>query len=299
MTRRITDQAVVLGERKSLVGIVTQPAGSAPRPDVPAVVILNTGIVHRVGHQRMYVTLARALAAAGHTVLRFDFSGIGDSLSRADGLPPLASCLAEIREVLDWLESARQVRRVVLVGLCSGADHALLYTSADSRVVGMVLIDPSIPPTPRYYLHYFARRLFRWRSWLSVASGRGRLAGILKRRFPRMLALAPGDDRVAVAADNPESRSSLHQAYRGVISAGAEILAVLTAAQDGRQSYREQLLDAFPDIPFGRQLRLEFFGDCDHLFTAEAARTRLVRLIEDWVASAPFRGAAVAAGEVA
>ena len=47
------EQAVLLG-RHSLVGIVTRPP-PARQKDEPVVVILNTGIVHRVGHHRMYV----------------------------------------------------------------------------------------------------------------------------------------------------------------------------------------------------------------------------------------------------
>ncbi len=97
------------------MGIIAQ--GAAARPtDRPAAVILNAGIVHRVGPNRMFVTLARRLAAAGTFVLRFDLSGIGDSETRNDGLAPFDSSLADIREVLDMLESTRQIRRVVLAG---------------------------------------------------------------------------------------------------------------------------------------------------------------------------------------
>src|SRR5208337_1020254 len=80
-----------------LVGIVTQPVDYEPE-DRPVFVILNTGIIHRVGHHRMYVSLARALARLGYQVLRFDLSGIGDSESREDGLSLLDGALADVRE---------------------------------------------------------------------------------------------------------------------------------------------------------------------------------------------------------
>ena len=101
---QVSEQAIMFGQNKSLVGIATQ-ATAKSETSPPAIVILNTGIIHRIGHNRMYVALSRTLAAAGYTVLRFDLSGIGDSESRPEGLTPLASSLADIREALDWLET--------------------------------------------------------------------------------------------------------------------------------------------------------------------------------------------------
>src|ERR1700761_3289628 len=104
MTQKFSEQVVRLGKHRSLVGIMARTAVPGERITV---VILNTGIAHRVGHHRMFVTLARLLAREGFSVLRFDFSGIGDSEPRLDNLPPLASSLADLHEVLDWLERER------------------------------------------------------------------------------------------------------------------------------------------------------------------------------------------------
>jgi pimeloyl-ACP methyl ester carboxylesterase len=130
----------------------------------PAVVILNTGIAHRVGHHRMYVTMARELAALGHLAFRFDFSGIGPSASWGDGLSPIEAHQADLSEALDWLTASYDVKEVVLIGLCSGADIALSYGHSDKRVVGLVLLDPT--PTVRFYAHYISRRLTPLRSWV-------------------------------------------------------------------------------------------------------------------------------------
>ena len=72
MTLRISEQAVLLGQRQSLVGVLARAVAETPA-DGPTVVILNTGIIHRVGHHRMFVTMSRALANVGYAVLRFDF----------------------------------------------------------------------------------------------------------------------------------------------------------------------------------------------------------------------------------
>src|SRR6185437_674375 len=180
MNQKISEQAVLFGARASLVGIVAK-AASAASPVRPAIVILNTGIIHRVGHHRMFVSMSRALAALGYTVLRFDFSGIGDSDPRDDGLSPVDACMAEIREAVDWLARDGTASRMILVGLCSGADHAVLYGHTDPRIVGLVLMDPYIPPTLRYYVHFIGRRLRQGSSWFNVLSGRSRTLRMLIR----------------------------------------------------------------------------------------------------------------------
>jgi pimeloyl-ACP methyl ester carboxylesterase len=287
---KLSEQAVLLGERKSMAGIFTQAAGTAAPADNIALVILNSGIIHRVGHHRMYVTFSRALAAEGYTVLRFDLSGLGDSENRADGLPPLESSLADLKEVLDWLETIKHAKRMILIGLCSGADSAVLYATTDPRVVGLVLMDPLIPPTPRYIRDYLRRRVFKFRSWLNVAFGPSRVRRMLIERLVGALAKnwQPRNPTLA----HPNTRSQLERIYRTSVDRGVQFLVVLTGDHP-RQTYAEQLLEAFPNVPFFDHLRLEFFDDSDHSFTSEAARGRLLRLILDWLRETNFRHAAM------
>jgi hypothetical protein len=52
-----------------------------------------------------------------------------------------------------------------------------------------------------------------------------------------------------------------------------------------RHTYQQQMLDAFPEASSRGGLRLEFFPDSDHLFSAERERARLYRVIADWLGS--------------
>ena len=157
MTDAFNELAVHFGRSASLMGILSRPSAETPIRR-PAVVILNTGIAHRVGHHRMYVKMARELAGLGHLVFRFDFSGIGDSASRGTTLDPIEAHQADVSEALDWLTASCNVNEVVLIGLCAGAEIALRYGHSDKRVTGLVLLDPTIPPTARFYAHYIGRR---------------------------------------------------------------------------------------------------------------------------------------------
>jgi pimeloyl-ACP methyl ester carboxylesterase len=279
MSQKISEQAVLFGSRTSLVGVATK-AVSAASADCPAIVILNTGIIHRVGHHRMFVTMSRALGAVGYTVLRFDFSGIGDSPPRDDGLSLADASMAEIKEALDWLEWDRKASRMILVGLCSGADHAVLYGYTDPRIVGLVLMDPSIPPTLRYRMHYVAGRLRQFRSWVNVLSGRSRTARMLMRHMLPITQPGRGSQRHALQKRAP--RETIERHYQNSVDSGIEILAIFTE-ETTRQTYREQIIEALPNVSFGDRLKLEFFPGSDHTFALESDRSRLIQLIVQWV----------------
>src|SRR5262245_3810682 len=135
------ETAALFGYRCALVGVLTEPAEPTPGPRLPAVILLNAGVIHRVGPHRLSVTIARHLAALGCVVLRFDFSGIGDSPVRADHLPFAQSVISEAQEAMHYVRAARGLDRFVLIGLCSGADIAFRTACCDESVVGVALLN--------------------------------------------------------------------------------------------------------------------------------------------------------------
>lgn len=276
---RYHEQATLVGPTRSLLTIATHPA-RLTETGKPTVVFLNTGIVHRTGHNRMYVTLSRLLAERGHLAVRFDSSGIGDSPPRAGGISPVLTALDDIRSVLDWLETVHGKREVILMGLCSGADHAVLYGHTDPRVVGLVLMDPSLPPTPRYYLYYVLQRLGRLRSWKSVFTGRSGMLRLLGQQFRN--AMNPSSDLGGLTLRDLPFSPYLRQCYRKSSAQGIRLLTVFTS-NSARQSYHRQILDAFPEAAQGGSLRLEYFAESDHTFSQPDFRSRLFRRVIDWL----------------
>jgi len=136
---------LLLGSSRSLVGVLTEPqreSSEKGKNGKPAFILLNSGLIHRIGPNRLYVRIARNLAEKGHTVLRFDHSGIGDSLTRTDNVPYAERYRLEAREVMDWVAEHKGVDRFCLLGLCSGAMTSFDVASLDSRVIGVALINP-------------------------------------------------------------------------------------------------------------------------------------------------------------
>ena len=83
--------------------------------------------------------LARALAAAGVPVLRFDYRGLGDSLGEPRDFTAID---VDIRAAINVFIARTGVRRVLLWGLCDAASASMMYAHSDPRVCGVVLLNP-------------------------------------------------------------------------------------------------------------------------------------------------------------
>ena len=92
---------------------------------------------------RVYVTFARALAAAGHPALRFDYTGNGDS----DGAfrhSTLRSAEADIEAAIDELKGRTGATRVGLIGLRLGASLASVVAERRADVDRLILWAPIV-----------------------------------------------------------------------------------------------------------------------------------------------------------
>lgn len=134
------EEVLTIGEPDALIGILSQP-DEGVETDLPCLLLLNSGILHRVGPNRLYVKMARALADEGFPVFRFDLSGIGDSSMRNDHRPLQTRWVGEVREVMDALEARHGITRFGLTGICLGATLSFKTACEDPRVVGAALIN--------------------------------------------------------------------------------------------------------------------------------------------------------------
>ena len=154
------EKIVRFGKEGCCSGVMTEPNQKAQNNELPAVLLWNAGLLHRVGPYRLYVDLARKFADMGFLVLRFDLSGKGDSEARRENVSERERSTSDIKDAMDLLSKKNGVCKFVLLGLCSGADDAFPVGVQDSRVAGLVLLDGYGYRTLGYYLHHYGPRLF-------------------------------------------------------------------------------------------------------------------------------------------
>ncbi len=141
----LRESAVIFGGRRNLFGILTSPPPAAKRADLPAIIMLNAGSIHRIGAHRLYVPMARRWAALGFQVFRVDLSGIGDSPVAAGAQENLTYPLdrdEDVQAAMDFLSDNIKVDRFILTGLCSGGDITFEVGFRNPRVAGAVMINP-------------------------------------------------------------------------------------------------------------------------------------------------------------
>jgi hypothetical protein len=275
------ERAIRFEASTPLIGVLTEPARPQGRPGV---IFLNSGILHHVGACRLHVRLARRLAEAGYTSLRFDLSGIGDSEARRDSVPFEKSAVLEVREAMDYLQGARDLQEFLLIGLCSGADMGFRVSLEDSRVVGLAQLDAYAYRTPGFYVRHYAPRLLSLEVWRNF----------LRRKLLRGADPAAGEKRTEPGEDyiRPEyrrrfpPRQEVEAGLRTLAARGVDLLFLFSGGQREHYNHREQHERAFRRIDFGGRIRVEYQEDADHLFSALPHQELVERVIEEWAGRA-------------
>ena len=288
------------GRTAPLIGVLTEPRATTSAAGLPAVVLLNSGILHRVGACRLHVGVARRLARDGFTVLRFDYSGIGDSEARRDDLAFEESALLETREAMDHLATTRGAKEFILMGLCSGADMAHEVARADKRVVGLVMLDGWAYRDIGYYLHHYGARALRldvWRRWIvsKLAKARGAARALkpaaqqlegFTYEVPKYVRHFPAPRRIA--AD-----------LKDFVGRGISMYFIFSGGQPNEYNHAGQYRRKFWRVRFGDRLREEYLPDADHIFTGLAHQQFVMESVanwaEAWTKRTPVADAAVTA----
>lgn len=166
----MNERVVSFGPGNGLLGILTMSSGAGGA--APAVILLNAGLLHRVGPNRLYVDAARRLAALGYPGFRFDMSGVGDSELVEGGQLDIERSCDDVIAAMDAVRDMTGTDSFVLVGLCTGAFNAFRAALRDDRVVGCVLLDGYAYPTRRSQLRHYRTRIFQLDRWVGYARRR-------------------------------------------------------------------------------------------------------------------------------
>jgi pimeloyl-ACP methyl ester carboxylesterase len=264
--------------------VVTEPSQSDPAH--PAVILLNSGIIHRVGPNRLYVELARRLAGLGFLVLRFDLSGIGDSQPRQDNVPFAKSSIQETHDAMDYLATTHGASRFILGGICLGAVVSCQTALGDHRVVGTLLINGQgyIPESEqevhaiianrknrRYYL---TKALYSPHSWLAFVKGHADFRSLLRAlKATRRPTRDSGGGKIGRVREEFEALADRGTSLLFLYSEGDQGIDELDLIMGSKLGgFRAQ-----PNVVY------RIVERSDHMFTALAKQQELLRASCEWI----------------
>jgi pimeloyl-ACP methyl ester carboxylesterase len=279
------ERAQLFGKSRSLVGVISYPPDDCIDPDKPALLLLNAGLVHHVGPNRLYVRLARHMAEQGFVVVRFDFSGLGDSPVRTDSMPYQQSTLQECMEVMDDLTADSGIERFCLMGISSGALVSLRVVLEDPRVVGAGILNPhGFADASKWVDHVenlsagriYAGNLLRLGSWRKALTGKTnyrRLGGAawyaLSHRFKKQETVSNVAGGVA-----PKLKEFLELKSR--------ILLLFSGTDRSIDNFRE-ILGSRWDQGLDSNIDKVVIPEANHTFSSPQHQTEVIQIIQRWM----------------
>lgn len=278
MMPTVSERAIVVPRgRVRLRGILHAPAAPAEL----GVLVIVGGPQYRVGSHRQFVLLARALAAGGVVALRFDHSGIGDSEGDAVGFERLD---ADVRAAIDALcANVPSVKRVVIWALCDGASAAAFYARSDSRVAGLVLLNPwvrsDVSQAATLLRSYYLQRLLTRAFWAKVLGGAFDPLRSLRSIFANVASVFRGS--TSVAGGNPLAQ----RLAAGLAAFSGSLLIVLSGRDLTAREFSTSMerMEQWRRIAASPQTKLVHLPEADHTFSRQEWRDTVARITLEWV----------------
>lgn len=280
----MTEDVMCFGAQRQLVGILHAPA--RPRPELPTVVMLNAGILHRVGPNRLYVTVARELAELGFTVLRFDVWGIGDSQDKQIDADSEHTFIDDTIAAFDALAARTGAARFLVMGICMGARIGLEVAGRDPRVAELVLMEGIYIKSLRYH----ASRLLSPAKWGRVVSGKSHLMNQLAGKARKLLgakakaAPRPTPGRPTLRLFPDEHPNDTAGKLRALLRRGVQIQLVFRDGNEIAHNYRlRRDGDAITGVGLPAGLEVAFIRFADHTFTPLISQQLLRATLRSWI----------------
>ena len=270
------ETVIQFGPDKGLLGILTTPDASARVAGAPIAVVINAGIVHRIGPFGLHVKLARQLAQSGFSTLRLDLSGLGDSLPRTQKLDGQNRAVLDVADALDFLQAEYNTDRFVIMGLCSGAYNAHQVAIKDDRIVGAVFMDGIVFRTVGYFWRHTVGRLLKPRTYRNA---------LKRRKIAKAHAWITEDAGAELAesefffADDIQ-QSEITSELQSLKERDVSMLFLYTDGYDdvcGRGQFRE-MFGITPD----EQIQVEYFPKSEHTFPVVENRDVTCNRIAKW-----------------
>jgi pimeloyl-ACP methyl ester carboxylesterase len=265
-----TERALQMRPDGGLLGILTQPPPS--RAADLGCVLMNAGVIHRIGPHRLNVKIARKLAANGVSTIRLDLSGVGDSRPEGSTRSFTEQAVRDIRAALDELQRVTGLKRFIVLGLCSGAAIGFRAALADPRIVALQMLDPYAYATGRARRRHYAGRMRLPEAW-------GEAVGNLMRKPPTE------EEANGLLGDfmRDPPAEEFAKGLAALIQRGVAIMCLYTGSVLQVYNYVEQFDEVMEPYGIAGRVRVEHMPDSTHTFLDVASQKQLIDLTIGWV----------------
>lgn len=281
MLENFSEEALVFEcEAQRLVGLVTRPPKCLPC----GVLIVVGGPQYRVGSHRQFALLARHLGQNGIAAMRFDYRGMGDSEGDRRSFEAIE---ADLSAAIDaFLGHVRELRSVVIWGLCDAASAAAMYAHKDARVSGLIMANPWVRTSQSearaYVRHYYLRRLRDKSWWLKVARGEFAVGAAVSSLVSNLQkSVRAGMDTKVGDAELPLPERMV----QGLARFQGDLLLILS----GNDLTAQEFLDVSASSPAwqavlaGDRVTRRTLPEANHTFSSRAWRDRVAAWTTEWV----------------
>jgi exosortase A-associated hydrolase 1 len=276
-------------------GILHVPLSASSR----GVLVVVGGPQYRVGSHRQFVLLARFLAEQGIPVLRFDYRSMGDSDGEARDFEAVQD---DIRAAVDaFFTQYAGLEEVVIWGLCDAASAASFYAAQDSRVGGLVLLNPWVRTeagiAKAYLKHYYLSRLFDPDLWRKVMRGEFELTASVKSLFQMVTSvIAPGKetgeqnesgDTSPASNVEPPNTPLPERMYQGLKAFQGPMLFILSGDDLTADEFRDVVgqSKAWRQLLDQPRVMVHELAEANHTFSRRQWRDRVAQWTLDWLRS--------------
>ena len=285
------EELLRFGENQHLFGVWTQPAAKTGKP---AVVMLNAGSIHHVGPHRLYVRLARELAADGFPTLRIDHEGLGDSVPREPGRenhPYPSHALDDLDAAMACLRERFGHQRFIVLGLCSGAHTAFHAGMVASRPIEqLVLINPwyfywsegmSLDTSVNHYekVAAYQRSMRDPERWKKLLRGQVQIGRLVKVAGAHAMKVVRGRWHDFKEIVRPGSGTRLSHDVRALASLGRKTFIYVSDGEPAGALLATEAKRSVKRATRAGLLSVERIPGGDHTFSQTAPREALVARI--------------------
>jgi alpha-beta hydrolase superfamily lysophospholipase len=287
----ISERPIFL-DSEALFGIVTEPRA---RESQHAAILLNSGADQHIGANRMHVELARHWARRGIVVLRFDLSSLGDSRTRPgqtdNEVFPIAA-LDDIRSAISHVRGSYGATDVTLVGLCSGAYHALRAAATGAPVNRILMINPQnyfwkqgtslralqlaeVVRNPAVY----RQQIFSSSAWRRLFSGRVNVWRIGMIYMGRLRLTVESKLRDLARRLHVRLPHDLGSDLEGIVARGIRVVFVFSPCEPGIDLLKIEAGSSVKRL--GEHCRVCITDGGDHVFSQRAPRAAMEKILSD------------------